>query len=153
MSERTVLLVDDDEMVRDGMCRLIEAGGFHCVTADHAAQALSMLPDCGAQVVVADYDMPGMDGVTMLREIATRFPSIVRILLTGRKDAEPAVRAINEAHAYRFLSKPCKGADIRAALQLAFQAVEAEAELRRLQSTRAMAAAVSKHFASDPVPK
>ena len=137
MGERTVLLVDDDEMVREGMCRLIEAGGFRCVTAEDAAQALAMLPDCGAQVVVADYDMPGMDGVTMLHEIALRHPSVIRILLTGRKDAEPAVRAINEAHAYQFLSKPCKGADIRAALQLAFHAAEALAEVRRLKAAQA----------------
>jgi response regulator RpfG family c-di-GMP phosphodiesterase len=56
-------------------------------------------------VIVADFMMPGMDGITFLRQARDR-PLATRILLTGYADKENAIRAINEAGLYYYLEKP-----------------------------------------------
>jgi response regulator RpfG family c-di-GMP phosphodiesterase len=57
-------------------------------------------------VIVADYMMPGMDGVTFLTQARDVRPEATRILLTGYADKQNAIRAINEAGLYQYLEKP-----------------------------------------------
>ena len=58
-------------------------------------------------VVVADMQMPGMDGVQLLSRFRQQTPDTVRIMLTGNADQLTAVEAINRGHIFRFLNKPC----------------------------------------------
>ena len=64
-------------------------------------------PGCAnVNVVIADFMMPGMDGITFLRQVRESNPEATRILLTGYADKENAIRAINEAGLYYYLEKP-----------------------------------------------
>lgn len=143
-NQRAVLLVEDDPMALEALQRVIERSGAKCFTAESGPEALTILRENMVQVVISDHDMPGMDGVELLKLVATRYPSVCRILLTGRRDSETSVRAINLAGAYRFLSKPCRAADLMTTLHFAFEAAEHEsqnerlaAQLRRAQSVLA----------------
>jgi len=78
--------------------------------------------------------MPAMDGVELLKLVATRHPYVCRILLTARRDAEIAVRAINLGQAYRYLSKPCRTTDLLTTLHFAFEVSDHEIESRKLAS-------------------
>ena len=131
---RTVLLVDDDESLRESLDKIIERGGHTCFVAENGLQALNMLRKREMHAIIADHDMPGMDGVELLKLVATRYPHVARILMTGRRDAEPAVRAVNVAQAWRFLAKPCRAGDLLTALHFAFEASDHELEVRRLSS-------------------
>jgi DNA-binding NtrC family response regulator len=129
---RTVLLVDDDESLRDSLDKIIERAGYTCFVAENGLQALNMLRKREMHAIIADHDMPGMDGVELLKLVATRHPNMARILLTGRADSETVVRAINVGQAYRFLHKPCRNAELLTALHFAFEASDHEMEKRRL---------------------
>jgi len=74
--KETVLLVDDDEQVRTAMvCELAETE-LKVVTAVNAAEGLQLLAEQGPiDVVVADFRMPGMNGVELAREVRKRWPS------------------------------------------------------------------------------
>jgi DNA-binding NtrC family response regulator len=130
--ERTVLVVDDDDGVRESLRLIIERAGFNCVIAANGVEALAALRAKEAQVIISDHDMPAMDGIELLRLVAARYPHICRILLSARKDAEPAMRALNVARAYRFLTKPCRSSDLLTTLHFAFEASDAEVEIRRM---------------------
>jgi response regulator RpfG family c-di-GMP phosphodiesterase len=104
-----ILCVDDEEHVldsfRDTFRRI-----FDVRTATGATAALAMLrqePDAYA-VILSDMRMPGMFGSEFLREARAVAPASVRILLTGYADLDSAIRAVNDAQLFRFLTKPCE---------------------------------------------
>jgi FixJ family two-component response regulator len=70
-------------------------------------------------VVVSDMRMPGMDGAAFLAEVRSRWPEVVRMLLTGQSDIESAIAAINKGQIFRFLTKPCPPPALLAAVQAA----------------------------------
>ena len=132
--QRTVLLVDDDVEALESLQRIIERNGMRCLVAENGVEALQRMRDFPeVQVVVADHDMPAMDGVELLRLIGIRCPHVCRMLLTARRDSETAVRAINLAGAYRWLAKPIRASDLLTTLHFAFEVAEHEAENRSLR--------------------
>jgi len=104
----TIMLVDDEEMV----VRALE--GFLTLETPYRVlsfcspiQALAAAEnEPGLRVVVADFMMPEMDGVSFLKEMRRVQPEATRLLLTGYADKENAIRAINEAGLYYYLEKP-----------------------------------------------
>ncbi|MBY0335696.1 MAG: PAS domain-containing protein [Acetobacteraceae bacterium] len=79
-----VLLVDDEELVREALADSLEERGFAVARATHAAAALAML-DAGlpTDLLLCDFAMPGMDGVTLIAEAQRRRPGLPAVLLTG----------------------------------------------------------------------
>jgi len=71
--------------------------------------------------VVSDYNMPGMNGVDMLRVIRHGSPDTVRVLLTGHADLEIAIQAVNEGNIFRLLTKPCPPETLEKVLDDAFR--------------------------------
>jgi len=103
----TVMIVDDEEMVRTSIGSFLELEtSYRVLTSDCGEDALSKLDSERIDVVVADFMMPGMDGITFLKRVREKSPLTTRILLTGYADKENAIRAINEAGLYYYLEKP-----------------------------------------------
>jgi len=100
-----LLLVDDEPRVRRGLSRLLE-DDYQILEAGSGSEALELLQLESVAVVISDVVMPGMDGLQLLERVALVSPSTVRVLLTGRGDYAIAVRAVNEARAFAFLTKP-----------------------------------------------
>ena len=102
-----VLLVDDDPNILAGHRRGLRKH-FDVVTHEKAAEALEEI-EAGAtySVVVSDYRMPDMDGVTFLTKVRELAPDTVRIMLTGQAGLEATIDAINQSDVFRFLTKPC----------------------------------------------
>ena len=88
---RTVLVVDDDHDARESLERLISRAGIACLSARNGPEALTLLREHQISAVVSDHDMPGMDGVELLKLVATRYPHVARILMTGRRDVMGAL--------------------------------------------------------------
>jgi response regulator RpfG family c-di-GMP phosphodiesterase len=106
MSER-ILFVDDDPNLL-AACERNFRRQFPLDTAEGGEVALARLAERGPYaVVVADRQMPVMDGIQLLATVKERAPDTVRIMLTGNADLEAAIRVVNEGNIFRFLTKPC----------------------------------------------
>lgn len=102
-----ILCVDDDadiiEFYKDYLQRK-----FTLDTALSGAEALALAESQGPYaVVIADMNMPEMNGIELLSGVAERFPDTVRVMLTADTERETAVEAINRGRIFRFLTKPC----------------------------------------------
>lgn len=103
----TVMIVDDEEMVASALRSFLELEtSYRVLTFNSPIDALEAADDEPLSVVVADFMMPDMDGITFLRQLREKDPQATRILLTGYADKENAIRAINEAGLYYYLEKP-----------------------------------------------
>jgi DNA-binding NtrC family response regulator len=97
--------VDDEPFVLKSLAATLRKH-FEVIAATSAAEALDLLErEPGLPVVVSDSRMPGMDGAALLAEVRERFPTTVRMLLSGA-GAENVVLQ-NAELAFRVLSKPC----------------------------------------------
>jgi response regulator RpfG family c-di-GMP phosphodiesterase len=111
-----ILMVDDEMRVVSSFRRLLSRD-FRIDTATSAQEALKIIETTGPYaVVVSDLNMPGMTGIELLATVKQLCPDTVRILLTGNVEIDSAVRAINQGYVYRFLTKPCSGEELVAAL-------------------------------------
>ena len=103
----TVLIVDDEEMVATALRSFLELEtSYRILTFTSPTEALEAAESEAVSVVIADFMMPEMDGITFLRQFRELNPQATRILLTGYADKENAIRAINEAGLYYYLEKP-----------------------------------------------
>ena len=102
-----VLFVDDEPDVLEGIENRLYAirSSWRCRFAESGVDALKMLNQKPADVVVSDMRMPGMDGAELLEVVKLRFPTTVRIILSGETGARGFLRAAAVAH--QVLAKPC----------------------------------------------
>ena len=117
MAEK-VLFVDDEISILDGYRRLLRSD-FEIDTASGGNLALEMLAKDNYAVLVADMRMPEIDGAQLLAKVALKYPSVIRIMLTGNSDMQTAVRAVNEGAVFRFLTKPCDKENLRSTINAA----------------------------------
>ena len=132
-SEYRVLVVDDDPTMRLMLISVLESDGFAVREATDGLDASHILTQEPVDVIVADFSMPGLDGLGLLRHAKLARPSAVRIMLTGKADLETAVRAINESEVFRFLMKPLEPEDLVRHVTSGCQRVGLEREVVRLR--------------------
>ena len=105
MNPCRVLLVDDEVEFVQTVTRRLERNKLSVQGVHSGADALRHLADNPTDVVVLDMKMPGMDGITTLREIKTRQPLVEVIMLTGHASVEAAIDGM-ELGAFDYLMKP-----------------------------------------------
>src|SRR5262249_34138833 len=114
-----VLCVDDEPTVLK-LCRFALESACTVTTATCGMEALTVMAERGPfAVVMSDLQMPEIDGVELLSAIRELYPDTIRVLLTGHADVEHALKAINDGHVFRFLTKPCSPTTIRLAVDAA----------------------------------
>lgn len=120
-----LMLVDDEDAVLKALEREITMGGvatagrrplFRVSRHTSAADALMAAAEDCPDLVISDYMMPEMDGVTFFHRLRDLCPDAVRIMLSGRADVSVLIDAINEAGVYHFLRKPWDTAELTATL-------------------------------------
>jgi DNA-binding NtrC family response regulator len=103
----TVMLVDDEVMVALALRSFLELEtSYRVLMFTSPAEALTTLAQEPVDVIIADFMMPDIDGITFLSRARELRPLTTRILLTGYADKENAIRAINQAGLYYYLEKP-----------------------------------------------
>jgi response regulator RpfG family c-di-GMP phosphodiesterase len=108
-----LLCVDDEPYVLEGLRDTLRRS-FDVRVATSGAEALDLLreePEAYS-VVISDMRMPGMPGSDFLRAARLVAPDAVRMLLTGHADLQEAIKAVNGARLFRFLTKPCDSAEL-----------------------------------------
>jgi CheY-like chemotaxis protein len=109
-----ILLVDDEPDILESLGTLLERSlpDVRVVTASSGDQALELLADGSCDLVLADYRMPGMDGLEFLRRAQADAPGVPRMLITAYPDLQVAMEAINTAGVDSFLTKPLDTAQV-----------------------------------------
>jgi len=101
----SILVVDDEDFIREIICRKLGGSGFACDSAPSAEDALAKIAQNDYDCVLSDIHMPGMSGVDLLRQIKLQDQDLAVILVTGAPDIDAALEAMRLG-AYDHLSKP-----------------------------------------------
>ncbi|SMF04151.1 HD domain-containing phosphohydrolase [Desulfovibrio gilichinskyi] len=103
-----ILLVDDEPNVLSALKRQLR-GDYDVETSEDPTLAIRALNNkVPFAAVISDFRMPKMNGIEFLKEVRKRSPETTRIMLTGYADLDNAIRAVNDGHVFRFLTKPCE---------------------------------------------
>ena len=128
----TVMLVDDESMVAMTLeSLLLLETSYRIVAYTDPQKALDALDTEKPDVILSDFMMPGMDGITFLKNAREKAPTATRVLLTGYADKDNAIRAINEAGLYYYLEKPWNNDHLKLVIR---NAVERSALFNELDS-------------------
>ena len=127
-----ILFVDDDANILAGHQRKLRKD-FTLDIALGGEQGLAMIQSRGPYaVIVADMQMPGMNGIEFLAKAEAKAPDTVRMMLTGNADQKTSVDAVNQGHVFRFLTKPCEAETLAQTLHAGlkqYRLITAEREL------------------------
>ncbi len=107
------LVVDDEPRLRRVLVRLLEGEGFTCREAGSGTEALQMMQENPVPLVISDLRMPQMDGVTLLRELVSRWPDTAVIVVTAVAEVESAVACL-QLGALDYVAKPFHLDEVRA---------------------------------------
>ena len=102
---RSVLIVDDEAGVRHLMRRWLESRGYTVAVASDAHEALRLLPQARAAVVVCDVCMPGPNGLWLTDQLRSAYPETAVIIATGNNDVAAAVESLRQG-VVEYLTKP-----------------------------------------------
>src|SRR5882672_9179369 len=127
-----ILCVDDDANILAGFQRTLSKQ-FSLDIALGPEEGLAAIKSQGPYaVVVADMQMPGMNGIQFLTKTQEQAPDTVRVMLTGNADQKTAMDAVNQGHVFRFLTKPCSPEELALVLKTGleqYRLITAEREL------------------------
>ena len=124
-TKRSVLVVDDQDAVRDVICRSLVKRGYDVVAASSGTDALAKAEQRAFDVFLLDIRMPGMNGLEVLRRIRMEHPDAVVIMLTAVDDKESKIQSTAMGiGAFAYLTKPCKLKDLEDTIRSAFRQEE-----------------------------
>ena len=128
-----ILFVDDERPILNSLNRLFRPTGYKIHLANSGDEGLAVLENEAIDIVVSDMRMPGMDGAKFLSEVARKWPSTARMLLTGYADLTSAIEAINQGEISRYLTKPWDDSDIVMCVKQAMENKRLLEEKNRLE--------------------
>lgn len=131
-SRGTVLLVDDEALVRESTEKWLQMSGFHVIACDTARQALEQITPEFPGIVVSDVRMPEMDGLELMKALLQQIPELPIVLVTGHGDVNMAIDAMRNG-AYDFIEKPFNPERLTETLQRACDKRRLMLENLRLQ--------------------
>ena len=130
----TILIVDDEDMVLSSISSFLKLETeYNVVCFTTASDALDYIKNNvdNVDLVVSDYLMPEMDGISFLAKVREIKPEVPRIILTGYADKENAIKAINEVGLYQYIEKPWENEDLRIIIR---NGIEKQNLLKKLQT-------------------
>lgn len=114
-----ILVVDDDDVIRDTLCELLSAD-YSCQTANTAEEALAKLEAQAFDVVLTDISMPGLNGKELLEKVLELYPGTTVIIVSGHSDQEQAENLITRG-AFDYLLKPFRLEVVEASVKRAIE--------------------------------
>jgi two-component system, OmpR family, phosphate regulon sensor histidine kinase PhoR len=132
----TVLVVDDEKVIRDGCSRLLSREGYSVLTAANGQEALELLTTEPVDLMLCDLVMPVMGALEVLEEVRAKYPELPLIVITGHGTVSNAVEAMKKG-AYDFITKPFRADHMALILRRALEKQSLERRARELQEAQA----------------
>ena len=115
---KTVLIVDDEENARIGLSHFLSQEGYEVETASDGEEALEILRvHPHTSLIISDINMPGMNGMSLLREVNRQHPETAIIMLTAYGEVESYIDAMNLG-ALEYLHKPVRIDELKLAMRM-----------------------------------
>jgi DNA-binding NtrC family response regulator len=131
MTER-ILVVDDEKLIRWSLRKNLNHAGFEVLEAEDGERALELIGDDGADLMLLDIRMPGMDGIKVLEHMVENHPEIPVILMTAYSSVEGAVDAMKRG-AFDYLVKPFNHDEVLLVARKALATTRLQRELALLR--------------------
>ncbi len=109
LKDISLLIVDDDAPVASSLRRLFRRAGFAVTIAGCGKAGISLLDSVKPRVVISDYRMPDISGIEVLQEVQRRFPSTIRVLISGYADSgtlQSQMKSLASEKYFFFVPKP-----------------------------------------------
>jgi DNA-binding response OmpR family regulator len=106
-----IMIVDDEEIVRDSLTGWLQEDGYEVEAAESGMKALELLPSKEWNLAMVDLKMPGMDGIELMDEIKKSRPDMIIIIMTAYATVDTAVKAMKKG-AYDYIVKPFNPEDL-----------------------------------------
>jgi two-component system, NtrC family, response regulator AtoC len=135
MQTPTILVVDDEPLIRFALNERLTEEGYSVIEADSAAGALAKSSD-GVDLVLLDYKLPDGDGIEVLKRLKERDPDALVILLTAHVSVDLAVEAMKQG-AYHYANKPFNLDEIAVQVDKALETTRLRREVRALRASQA----------------
>ena len=134
-SNAAVLIVDDEPRIYHALRRALHREPYEVLYAPGGEEALAMMAERPIDVLIADQNMPGMQGSVLLARVRQQYPDMIRMMLTGDARLETVVAAVNKGEIYRFFTKPCNEAELIISIRDGLQMRALKYEASRLLDT------------------
>ena len=104
-TSHTILIADDEPLIRDTFTRILEHSGYNCLTAKNGTEALEILQNTDISLLLSDINMPEMNGIELLSAAREQFQHLAITMISGVDDREVAINCL-EHGAYGYIIKP-----------------------------------------------
>lgn len=127
-----ILVVDDEESIREFLEIMLKKEGYEVTTAEDGAKAKDILTKKSFDMIISDMQMPNVTGIELLRHVRESYPDLVFMIITAFGTTETAVEAM-KLGAYDYLTKPFKIDEVRLNIANALRSKNLETEVRVLK--------------------
>src|SRR6478672_1138094 len=135
MPSPTILVVDDEQLIRWSLTSRLTDEGYRVFEADTAANALKRVRE-GVDLVLLDYRLPDSDGLAVLKQIKENDPDTLVIMLTAFSNVDTAVEAMRQG-AYHYANKPFNIDEIVLLVEKALETTRLRREVKALRANQA----------------
>lgn len=132
MNKYTILVVDDEKNILHSLCRIFRKEGYYILKTDDPRKGLEMLKEHKVNLILSDYRMPDMDGISFLQEAMNVQPQAIRIILSGYAESSVIISAINNGGIYKYLTKPWDDEMLKVEVKRALERYDLEDTNRKL---------------------
>ena len=129
---KKVLIVDDEELIRETLQRILRDEGYFIETAVNGTDAIQKFNDVNFDLVLLDINLPDIDGLEVLKNLKEIESDILVIMITGYASIENAVKSMKFG-AYDYIEKPLKKSTIKLIVKLALETQVLKKEMKYLQ--------------------